>query len=44
MRYTAPRITRTVVATSAIRSKKAGTVQEVNQIAFTSNPAYQSDE
>lgn len=44
MRYTAPRITATYTATSAIKSPKSDVQLEIGQSSFTNSAAYQSDE
>jgi hypothetical protein len=44
MRYTQPKITRTVPATSTIKSMKGGLESEAITHVATSGPAYQADE
>jgi hypothetical protein len=44
MRYVKPCITGTYSANSVIQSRKGGLVRESETIAFTSGPAYQSEE
>lgn len=44
MRYIAPRITGAYPANSVIQGRKGGLVRESETIAFTSSPAYQSEE
>lgn len=44
MHYTAPSIIATYAATSVIESEKNGPELEVEQITFTGNAAYQSEE
>lgn len=44
MRYTAPSIIATYAAVSVIEAEKTGPELEVQQITFTGNAAYQSEE
>jgi hypothetical protein len=44
MRYTQPKITGTFAAMSLIKSEKGSNQFEVNLIAMTNGPAYQSEE
>ena len=44
MRYTAPSIIATYAAVSVIQSAKSGPDLEVQEISFTGNAAYRSEE